>query len=70
MVTPNIHVTPTTLRNRFILNTLRDGVDPIQIKLMLGLKILKSLYPYINFFNELVNKIRFKTRIIFIFRNS
>lgn len=52
----NIHVTPTTLRNRFILNALRDGIDPLQIKLMLGLKSPKSLYPYINFFNELVSK--------------
>ncbi|MDV6040212.1 site-specific integrase [Bacillus sp. SM-B1] len=48
----NIHVTPTSLRNRFILNALRNEVDPLQIKLMLGLKSSKSLYPYIDFFNE------------------
>ncbi|WP_044782869.1 tyrosine-type recombinase/integrase [Bacillus thuringiensis] len=49
----NIHVTPTSLRNRFILNALRDEVDPLQIKLILGLKSVKSLYPYIDCFNEL-----------------
>lgn len=49
----NINVIPSTLRNRFILNSLRDGVQPQEIKSMLGLKSTKTLYPYIDFYNDL-----------------
>ncbi|MES1053963.1 tyrosine-type recombinase/integrase [Bacillus thuringiensis] len=52
----NINVTPSILRNRFILNSLRDSVQPQEIKSMLGLKSTKTLYPYIDFYNELKSK--------------
>jgi len=54
----NLNVTPTTLRNRFILNSLRDSIKPQEIKSMLGLKSTKTLYPYIDFYNELKSKNR------------
>ncbi|MGD6955490.1 tyrosine-type recombinase/integrase [Bacillus thuringiensis] len=54
----NVRITATSLRNRFILNSLRDGVTPMEIKQILGLKSPKTLYPYIEFYNELLNKQR------------
>lgn len=52
----NIRITATSLRNRFILNALRDGITPLEIKERLGLKSSKTLYPYIEFYNELKGK--------------
>ncbi|MES1053205.1 hypothetical protein FOA24_29765 [Bacillus thuringiensis] len=51
-----IKVTPTMLRNRFILNALQSGMKPIEIKAFLGLKSVEALHRYINFWNELENK--------------
>ncbi|MEB9339395.1 site-specific integrase, partial [Bacillus cereus] len=46
-----IHVTPTMLRNRFILNTLQNGMKPIEIKAFLGLKSVEALHRYVQFWN-------------------
>lgn len=51
-----IRVTPTMLRNRFILNTLQSGMKPLEIKVFLGLKSVEALHRYIKFWNELENK--------------
>ncbi|MBC6975104.1 MULTISPECIES: tyrosine-type recombinase/integrase [Bacillus] len=51
-----IHVTPTMLRNRFILNALQNGMKPLEIKAFLGLKSVEALYRYIQFWNELQSK--------------
>ncbi|MGF2772945.1 tyrosine-type recombinase/integrase [Bacillus cereus] len=48
-----IHVTPTTLRNRWILNALQKGMTPIEIKLYLGLKSIEALHRYVVFWREL-----------------
>lgn len=52
----NIYITPTTLRNRFILNALQAEINPEEIRLILGLKSSRALYPYIDFYNELKSK--------------
>lgn len=49
----NIHVTPTTLRNRWILNALQKGMTPLEIKLHLGLKSVEALHRYVVFWREL-----------------
>ncbi|HDR6289264.1 TPA: site-specific integrase [Bacillus cereus] len=49
----NIHVTPTTLRNRWILNALQKGLTPLEIKLHLGLKSVEALHRYVVFWREL-----------------
>ncbi|MGE6553106.1 tyrosine-type recombinase/integrase [Bacillus mycoides] len=51
-----IKVTPTMLRNRFILNALQSGMKPIEIKAFLGLKSVEALHRYIQFWNELQSK--------------
>lgn len=51
-----IKVTPTMLRNRFILNALQNGMKPIEIKAYLGLKSVEALHRYIQFWNELQSK--------------
>ena len=43
-----IKVTPTMLRNRFILNALQNGMKPIEIKAYLGLKALKHCIDTLN----------------------
>ncbi|MBT2576861.1 site-specific integrase [Bacillus sp. ISL-8] len=48
-----IHVTPTTLRNRWILNALQKGMTPVEIKLHLGLKSIEALHRYVVFWREL-----------------
>ncbi|HDR5353530.1 TPA: site-specific integrase [Bacillus thuringiensis] len=48
-----IKVTPTMLRNRFILNALQSGMKPIEIKAYLGLKSVEALHRYVQFWNEL-----------------
>ncbi|PDY14195.1 integrase [Bacillus pseudomycoides] len=52
----NTQITPSTLRNRFILNCLKNSVDPLEIKMMLGLKSDKALERYINFYQDLISK--------------
>ncbi|PGM79920.1 integrase [Bacillus cereus] len=52
----NTNITPSTLRNRFILNCLKSGVKRLEIKIMLGLKTDKSLERYINFYQDLILK--------------
>ncbi|PHG57828.1 tyrosine-type recombinase/integrase [Bacillus toyonensis] len=51
-----IKVTPTMLRNRFILNALQSGMEPIEIKVFLGLKSVEALHRYVQFWNELQSK--------------
>lgn len=52
----DIHVTPTMLRNRFILNSLQNGIKPIEIKAFLGLKSVEALHRYVQFWNEFQSK--------------
>lgn len=47
-----IHVTPTMLRNRFILNALQNGMKPIEIKVFLGLKSIEALHRYVQFWHK------------------
>ncbi len=47
-----IHVTPTMLRNRFILNALQNGMKPIEIKGFLGLKSIEALHRYVQFWHK------------------
>ncbi|MGE6552476.1 tyrosine-type recombinase/integrase [Bacillus mycoides] len=51
-----IRVTPTMLRNRFILNSLQNGMKPIEIKAYLGLKSVEALHRYTQFWNQEQNK--------------
>ncbi|MGQ4286608.1 tyrosine-type recombinase/integrase [Bacillus thuringiensis] len=51
-----IKVTPTMLRNRFILNALQNGMKPIEIKAYLGLKSVEALHRYTQFWNQEQNK--------------
>lgn len=51
-----IKVTPTMLRNRFILNALQSGMKPIEIKAFLGLKSVEALHRYTQFWNQEQNK--------------
>ncbi|PGO64012.1 integrase [Bacillus cereus] len=51
-----ICVTPTMLRNRFILNSLQNGMKPIGIKEYLGLKSVEALHRYTQFWNQEQNK--------------
>lgn len=48
-----IHVTPTTLRNRWILNALQKGMTSLEIKSYLGLKSIESLHRYVVFLRYL-----------------
>ncbi|MGR5965978.1 tyrosine-type recombinase/integrase [Bacillus cereus] len=48
-----IHVTPTTLRNRWILNALQKGMTPIEIQSHLGLKSIEALHRYVVFWRDL-----------------
>ncbi|MFZ7936319.1 tyrosine-type recombinase/integrase [Bacillus thuringiensis] len=48
-----IHITPTMLRNRFILNALQNGMKPIEIKAYLGLKSVEALHRYVQFSNKM-----------------
>ncbi|PEA84050.1 integrase [Bacillus pseudomycoides] len=47
-----IHVTPTMLRNRFVLDALQNGINPQEIKVFLGLKSVEALHRYIQFLNK------------------
>ncbi|MBY0018506.1 tyrosine-type recombinase/integrase [Bacillus cereus] len=47
-----IHVTPTMLRNRFILNALQNGMKSIEIKAYLGLKSIEALHRYVQFWHK------------------
>ena len=44
-----IRVTPTMLRNRFILNSLQNGMKSIEIKAYLGLKALRRCIDTFSF---------------------
>ncbi|MDA2213822.1 tyrosine-type recombinase/integrase [Bacillus cereus group sp. MYBK195-1] len=47
-----IHITPTMLRNRFVLNALQNDMKPIEIKSFLGLKSVEALHRYVQFWNK------------------
>ncbi|PEA83778.1 tyrosine-type recombinase/integrase [Bacillus pseudomycoides] len=47
-----IHVTPTMLRNRFILNALQSDMKPLEIKVFLGLRSVEALHRYITFWHN------------------
>lgn len=47
-----IKVTPTMLRNRFILNALQNDMKPLEIKSFLGLKSVEALHRYITFWQN------------------
>ncbi|ANS52146.1 integrase [Bacillus thuringiensis] len=47
-----IKITPTMLRNRFILNALQNGMKPLEIKSFLGLKSVEALHRYITFWQN------------------
>ncbi|MES1051618.1 site-specific integrase [Bacillus thuringiensis] len=51
-----VKVTPTLLRNRFILNALKNDMKPLEIKAFLGLKSVEALHRYVQFWNELQRK--------------
>ncbi|AUB66996.1 integrase (plasmid) [Bacillus cereus] len=51
-----IKVTPTMLRNRFILNALQNGMKLLEIQVFLGLKSIEALHRYIQFWSELQSK--------------
>ncbi|PFK20860.1 tyrosine-type recombinase/integrase [Bacillus cereus] len=51
-----IRVTPTMLRNRFILNSLQNGMKSVEIKAYLGLKSVEALHRYTQFWNQEQNK--------------
>ncbi|MGH0944937.1 tyrosine-type recombinase/integrase [Bacillus mycoides] len=52
----DVKVTPTMLRNRFILNALQSGIKPLEIKKFLGLKSVEALHRYVQFWNKLQRK--------------
>lgn len=43
------HITPTTLRNRYVLDSLRNGVSSAEIKVLLGMKSIEAMHRYIVF---------------------
>lgn len=43
------HLSPTTLRNRHILDSLRDCVSAAEIKVLLGMKSIEAMHRYIIF---------------------
>ncbi|WP_231577680.1 MULTISPECIES: site-specific integrase [unclassified Bacillus (in: firmicutes)] len=43
------HLSPTTLRNRHILDSLRDGVNFAEIKVLLGMKSIEAMHRYVVF---------------------
>ncbi|HDX9607378.1 TPA: site-specific integrase [Bacillus cereus] len=46
------HLSPTTLRNRHILDSLRDGISAAEIKVLLGLKSIEAMHRYIIFWRS------------------
>ncbi|AQY42371.1 site-specific integrase [Bacillus thuringiensis] len=46
------HLSPTTLRNRHILDSLRDGVNFAEIKVLLGMKSIEAMHRYIVFWRS------------------
>lgn len=46
------HLSPTTLRNRHILDSLRDGVSAAEIKVLLGMKSIEALHRYVVFWRS------------------
>ncbi|MGG1147655.1 tyrosine-type recombinase/integrase [Bacillus wiedmannii] len=46
------HITPTTLRNRYVLDSLRNGVSSAEIKVLLGMKSIEAMHRYIVFFRS------------------
>ncbi|MEC3355052.1 site-specific integrase, partial [Bacillus cereus] len=49
----SIHVTPTTLRNRWILNALQQGMTPVEIQLHLRLNSIEALHSYVVFWSDI-----------------
>ncbi|MGH0487841.1 tyrosine-type recombinase/integrase [Bacillus mycoides] len=47
------HLSPTTLRNRHILDSLRDGISAAEIKVLLGMKSIEAMHRYIVFWRSL-----------------
>ncbi|TSI19935.1 site-specific integrase [Bacillus sp. HY001] len=46
------HLSPTTLRNRHILDSLRNGSSIAEIKVMLGMKSIEAMHRYIIFWRS------------------
>ncbi|MGQ7108360.1 tyrosine-type recombinase/integrase [Bacillus cereus group sp. Bce041] len=46
------HLSPTTLRNRHILDSLRNGVSAAEIKVLLGMKSIEAMHRYIVFWRS------------------
>ncbi|MGG1340155.1 site-specific integrase [Bacillus toyonensis] len=46
------HITPTTLRNRYVLDSLRNGIDAMEIKVLLGMKSIEAMHRYIVFWRS------------------
>ncbi|HGH7177549.1 TPA: tyrosine-type recombinase/integrase [Bacillus wiedmannii] len=46
------HLSPTTLRNRHILDSLRNGTSSAEIKVMLGMKSIEAMHRYILFWRS------------------
>lgn len=47
------HITPTSLRNRYILDSLRNGINAMEIKVLLGMKSIEAMHRYIVFWRSL-----------------
>lgn len=46
------HLSPTTLRNRYILDSLRIGISSAEIKVLLGMKSIEAMHRYIIFWRS------------------
>lgn len=46
------HLSPTTLRNRHILDSLRSGISGAEIKVLLGMKSIEAMHRYIIFWRS------------------
>lgn len=46
------HLSPTTLRNRHILDSLRSGISSAEIKVLLGMKSIEAMHRYIIFWRS------------------
>ncbi|PEE20776.1 integrase [Bacillus toyonensis] len=47
------HITPTTLRNRYVLDSLRNEINAMEIKVLLGMKRIEAMHRYIVFWRSL-----------------
>ncbi|MCU5595080.1 site-specific integrase [Bacillus mobilis] len=46
------HLSPTTLRNRHILDSLRSGTSSAEIKVLLGMKSIEAMHRYVIFWRS------------------